>query len=49
MFKLIINLVINLLASAVQLIMTPINALITATLPSISSQILQVTNGKPKP
>lgn len=47
MFKLIIGLVINLLATVVQLIMTPINALIIATLPNISAQILQVTNGIP--
>lgn len=47
MFKLFITLLINLLASIVQLVMTPFNAIIRATLPSISTQILQVTNGIP--
>lgn len=47
MFKLIIGLVINLIATVVQAIMSPINLVITNALPDISSKILQVTNGIP--
>lgn len=47
MFKLIITLVINLIATLVQTIMTPFNLLIARTLPDLSVKILQTTNGIP--
>lgn len=47
MFKLIIELLINLIATVVQLIMTPFNLLITTALPDVSSKITQVANGIP--
>lgn len=48
MFKLIISLVINLVATLVQLIMSPINLLIKNALPDISDKIVQVANGIPQ-
>lgn len=47
MFKLIITLVINLVATLVQTIMAPFNLLIARALPDISAKILQTTNGIP--
>lgn len=47
MFKLIMSLIINLVATLVQVIMSPINAIITSALPDLSSKVLQVTNGIP--
>lgn len=47
MFKLLISLLINLIASIIQLIMTPFNLVIVNTMPDLSSKILQVTNGIP--
>lgn len=47
MFKLLISLLINLIASIIQLIMTPFNLVITSTMPDLTSKILQVTNGIP--
>lgn len=47
MFKLLISLIINLIATLVQVIMTPFNLVISNALPDISSRILEVTNGVP--
>ncbi len=44
MFKLLFNILINLLASLVQIAVLPINLIITNLMPDISTQILQVTN-----
>ena len=43
MFKALFNIIINLLATVIQLICWPVNQLITATLPNISDKISQVT------
>lgn len=48
MFKLIISLLINLLATVVQAIMSPFNLIITRALPDVSSKILEVTTGIPR-
>lgn len=45
MFATIFNLLINLLATIVQIICTPINTIITNTLPSVSSWITNASNG----
>lgn len=42
MFKALFDIIIGLLATVIQLIVWPINAVITATMPDISSQITQV-------
>lgn len=47
MFQLIIELLINLVATLVQLIMAPFNALITTALPDVSAKITQVATGIP--
>ena len=47
MFKLIITLIINLVATLVQAIMTPFNAIITTALPDVSDKITQVASGIP--
>lgn len=47
MFKLLISLIINLLATVVQAVMTPFNLIISNALPDISARILEVTNGIP--
>lgn len=44
MFKALFNIIINLLATVIQLICWPVNQLITATLPNISDKITQVTS-----
>lgn len=44
MFKALFNIIINMLASIIQIVVWPINAIITSTLPDISTKILQVTN-----
>lgn len=44
MFKIFFNIIINMLATIIQIIVWPINAVITAVLPDISTQITQVTN-----
>lgn len=43
MFKALFNIIINLLASVIQLICWPINQLIIATLPSLTTKIADVT------
>lgn len=44
MFKALFNIMLNMVASIIQIIVWPINQLITTTLPDISEKILQVTN-----
>lgn len=44
MFKALFNIIINLVATVIQLVVWPINAAITAALPDTSSKILQATN-----
>lgn len=45
MFSALINFLLNLVASIIQIVLIPINAIISATLPDLTSQISQVTNG----
>lgn len=44
MFKALFNIIINMLASVIQIIVWPINSLITSALPDLSSKIEEVTN-----
>lgn len=44
MFKALFNIILDMLASVIQIICWPINSVITSTLPDISSKILSVTN-----
>lgn len=44
MFKALFTIIINMLASVIQLICWPINELISSLLPDLSGKILQVTN-----
>ena len=44
MFKILFNIIINMLATLVQIVVWPINQIITAALPDLSAQILNVTN-----
>lgn len=44
MFKALFNGIIGLLATILQIIVWPINEIITATMPNLSEQILNVTN-----
>lgn len=44
MFKALFNIIINMLASIIQIVVWPVNSIITATLPDLSDKILQVTN-----
>lgn len=44
MFKALFNIIINLLGTVIQIVVWPINEAIKATMPSISDQILQVSN-----
>lgn len=44
MFKILFDIIINMLATLVQIIVWPINQIITAALPDLSAQILNVTN-----
>lgn len=44
MFKALFNIIINLLATIIQLICWPINQIITSALPDLSSKITEVTN-----
>lgn len=43
MFKALFNLIINLLASVIQIVVWPINQLIIATMPDLSAKIADVT------
>ena len=45
MFQALFNIIINLLATVIQLICWPINSVIVATLPDISSKINEVSSG----
>lgn len=44
MFKALFSIILNLVASVIQLVCWPVNAVITATLPDISDKILMVSN-----
>lgn len=44
MFKALFNIIINLLASVIQIICWPVNAVIVTTLPDISDKLLLVGN-----
>lgn len=44
MFKALFNLIINLLASVIQIIVFPVNVFITTSMPDLSDKILSVTN-----
>lgn len=44
MFKALFNVIINMLATLIQIIVWPINSVISATLPDLSDKILAVTN-----
>lgn len=44
MFKALFNVIINLLASVVQIVCWPVNEVIKLALPDVSEKILQVTN-----
>lgn len=44
MFKALFNIIINMLASIVQIVVWPLNQLVSNLFPDLSSQILQVTN-----
>ena len=45
MFKIFFNIMLDLLATLVQVVVFPINAVISSTLPDISSRISSVING----
>ena len=44
MFKFLFNVIINMLATVIQIICLPINAIITNAMPDLSSQITNVSN-----
>lgn len=44
MFKALFNVILNMLASIIQLVCWPINSIITSTMPSVSDKILSITN-----
>lgn len=44
MFKALFNVIINMLATVIQIIVWPINAVLVAALPDVSSKITEVTN-----
>lgn len=44
MFKALFDIILNMLATIIQIIVWPVNALISSTLPDLSTQILNVTN-----
>lgn len=44
MFKALFNIILNMLATVIQIVCWPINAVISSTLPDISGKILEVTN-----
>lgn len=43
MFKALFNIILNLLATLVQIVLIPLNSVITAALPDLSTKILEVT------
>lgn len=44
MFKALFTIILNMIASVIQLVCWPVNALIESTMPNLSNNILQVTN-----
>lgn len=45
MFATLFNLIINLLATLIQLICTPVNAIVAAALPNVSNWLITASNG----
>ena len=44
MFKALFNIILNMVASVIQIVVWPVNQVISATLPNLSNKILFVTN-----
>lgn len=44
MFKALFNIILNMLATVIQIIVWPINQVIVNTIPDVSDKVLQVTN-----
>ena len=44
MFKALLNILINLIATIIQIVCWPVNSLISAALPDMSNKILSITN-----
>lgn len=44
MFKILFNIILNLLATVIQIVVWPINTIISSALPDLSGKILMVTN-----
>lgn len=44
MFKALFNIILNMIASVIQIIVWPINQIIINTIPDVSDKVLQVTN-----
>lgn len=47
MFKILFNIIINLMATIIQIVTLPLNIAITSTLPTLSAKISQVISGVP--
>ena len=47
MFKILFNIIINLMATIIQIVTLPLNLAVTSALPDLSSKVLEVTNGIP--
>lgn len=47
MFKILFNIIINLMATIIQIVTLPLNLVITNTLPNFSNKISQVVSGVP--
>lgn len=48
MFRILFNIIINLIATVIQIVMTPLNLAISSVLPDLSSKILEITTGIPR-
>ena len=44
MFKALFNIILNMLATVIQIVVWPINQIIINTMPDVSDKVLQVTN-----
>lgn len=47
MFKILFNIIINLMATVIQIVTLPLNLVITSVMPDLSSKISQVVSGVP--
>lgn len=47
MFKILFNIIINLMATVIQIVTYPLNLAITSVMPNLSDKITQVTSGIP--